>query len=309
MNAPAAAFDAQIIAVYGRDLLVRDAAGTELRARPKGRRMNVVCGDEVLCERDATHDEIAVVDTRPRKTALYRSNMRGEAEAIVANISQLFVVLAPKPAPDLFVVDRYVAAATSANIVATLVLNKQDLPIDDELRTALLAYQKAGYRTLRCSAKAGDGVDTLIESNAGSVAALVGQSGVGKSSLVRRLIPESQPAVGELDRDEEGRHTTTTSRMFDLPLGGHLVDSPGVRDFSPAIDKLDSRTLGFAEVDRLAPGCRFQDCQHIREPGCAVQKAAESRELDARRYESYRRMRRLYDELVKARGPKYRPQG
>ena len=309
MNAPAAAFDAQIIAVYGRDLLVRDAAGTELRARPKGRRMNVVCGDEVLCERDATHDEIAVVDTRPRKTALYRSNMRGEAEAIVANISQLFVVLAPKPAPDLFVVDRYVAAATSANIVATLVLNKQDLPIDDELRTALLAYQKAGYRTLRCSAKAGDGVDTLIESNAGSVAALVGQSGVGKSSLIRRLIPESQPAVGELDRDEEGRHTTTTSRMFDLPLGGHLVDSPGVRDFSPAIDKLDSRTLGFAEVDRLAPGCRFQDCQHMREPGCAVQKAAESRELDARRYESYRRMRRLYDELVKARGPKYRPQG
>ena len=309
MNAPAAAFDAQIIAVYGRDLLVRDAAGTELRARPKGRRMNVVCGDEVLCERDATHDEIAVVDTRPRKTALYRSNMRGEAEAIVANISQLFVVLAPKPAPDLFVVDRYVAAATSANIVATLVLNKQDLPIDDELRTALLAYQKAGYRTLRCSAKAGDGVDTLIESNAGSVAALVGQSGVGKSSLVRRLIPESQPAVGELDRDEEGRHTTTTSRMFDLPRGGHLIDSPGVRDFSPAIDKLDSRTLGFAEVDRLAPGCRFQDCQHMREPGCAVQKAAESRELDARRYESYRRMRRLYDELVKARGPKYRPQG
>ena len=309
MNAPAAAFDAQIIAVYGRDLLVRDAAGAELRARPKGRRMNLVCGDNVLCERDATHDEVSVVDARPRKTALYRSNMRGEAEAIVANISQLFVVLAPKPAPDLFVVDRYVAAATSANIVATLVLNKQDLPIDDELGTALLAYQKAGYRTLRCSAKAGDGVDTLIESNAGSVAALVGQSGVGKSSLIRRLIPESQPAVGELDRDEEGRHTTTTSRMFDLPLGGHLVDSPGVRDFSPAIDKLDSRTLGFAEVDRLAPGCRFQDCQHMREPGCAVQKAAESRELDARRYESYRRMRRLYDELVKARGPKYRPQG
>jgi ribosome biogenesis GTPase len=307
MNARAAAFEARIIAVYGRDLLVRDAAGTELRARPRGRRMGVVCGDDVLCEHDATHDEVIVVETRPRKTALYRSNLRGEAEAILANISQLFVVLAPKPTPDLFVVDRYVAAATSAHIVATLVLNKHDLAIGDELRTALDAYQKAGYRTLRCSAKAGDGVDALIESNASSVAALVGQSGVGKSSLVRRLVPQAEAEVGELDRDEEGRHTTTTSRMFDLPRGGHLIDSPGVRDFAPAIDRLDSRTLGFAEVEQLAPGCRFQDCQHMREPGCAVQKAAGSGALDARRYESYRRMRRLYEELVKARGPKYRP--
>src|SRR5689334_18626953 len=167
MNAPApAAFDARIIAVFGRDLLVRDATGAELRARPKGRRMSVVCGDDVLCERDPTHDEVIVTETRPRKTALYRSNLRGEAEAVVANVSQLFVVLAPKPAPDLFVVDRYVAAATSAHIVATLVLNKQDLPVDDELRTALTSYQKAGYRTLVCSAKAGGGVDTLIEASA-----------------------------------------------------------------------------------------------------------------------------------------------
>src|SRR5690242_3358537 len=141
MNTPDAAFDARIIAVYGRDLLVRDASGAELRARPKGRRMSVVCGDDVLCEHDPTHDEVTVVETRPRRTALYRSNLRGEAEAILANISQLFVVLAPKPAPDLFVVDRYVAAATSAHIVATLVLNKQDLPSDEELRTALAAYE------------------------------------------------------------------------------------------------------------------------------------------------------------------------
>ncbi|MEJ1964762.1 MAG: ribosome small subunit-dependent GTPase A [Gammaproteobacteria bacterium] len=306
MNSPTPSFEARIVAVFGRDLLVRDSAGTELRARPKGRRMDIVCGDDVLCERNVAHDEVTVVEARPRRTALYRSNTRGEAEPIVANISQLFVVLAPKPAPDLFVVDRYVAAATSAGIVATLVLNKRDLPMDDELRGALSAYEQAGYRTLTCSAKAGDGVDALIETNAGLVAALVGQSGVGKSSLVRRLIPQSQPEIGELDRDEEGRHTTTTSRMFDLPKGGHLIDSPGVRDFSPAIDKLDARTLGFAEVERLAPGCRFNDCQHMREPGCAVQKAAESGQLNARRYESYRRMRRLFEELTKARGPKYR---
>jgi ribosome biogenesis GTPase / thiamine phosphate phosphatase len=302
-------FDARVTAVFGRDLLVRDAGGAELRARPKGRKLNIVCGDDVRCERDAAHDQITVMEARPRRSALYRSNMRGEAEAVVANVSQLFVVLAPKPVPDLFVIDRYVAAATSGGIAATLVMNKQDLPIDDDLRSELASYEAEGYRTLTCSAKHDNGVDSLIEASAGSVAALVGQSGVGKSSLIRRLIPQSQAEIGELDRDEEGRHTTTTSRMFTLPGGGYLIDSPGVRDFAPAIEKLDSRTMGFAEVERLARGCRFQDCQHMREPACAVQKAVESGGMNPRRYESYRRMRRLFEELTKARGPKYRPPG
>jgi ribosome biogenesis GTPase / thiamine phosphate phosphatase len=305
MNPPAT-FDARIIAVYGRDLLVRDASGAALRARPRGRKMDLVCGDDVVCERDAAHDEITVVQAKPRQTALYRSNLRGVAEAIMANVSQLFVVLAPKPAPDLFVVDRYVAAATSGNITATLVLNKHDLPIDDELRAGLAAYESAGYRTITCSARAEQGLDALIQASAHQVAAFVGQSGVGKSSLVRRLIPQSEAEVGELDREDEGRHTTTASRMFDLPEGGHLIDSPGVRDFAPAIEALDARTLGFAEVARLAPGCRFQDCQHIKEPQCAVRAAVDSGALSARRFESYKRMRRLFDDLVKARGPKYR---
>jgi ribosome biogenesis GTPase len=302
-----ASFDACVIAVFGRDLLVRDAAGAELRARVRGRRLNVVCGDDVRCERDEAHGEVNVIEGRPRRTALYRSNVRGVAEPVVANVSRLFVVLAPKPAPDLFVVDRYIAAATSASIAATLVLNKRDLPRDDELKAELDAYASAGYRTIACSARSGEGVDELIDTSANAVAALVGQSGVGKSSLIRRLVPEAQVEVGELVREEEGRHTTTTSRMYDLPRGGQLIDSPGVRDFAPAIERLDARDMGFAEVARLAPECRFQDCQHMREPNCAVQAAAASGKLHPRRYESYRRLRRLYDELTKARGPKYRP--
>ena len=301
-----ASFDAQVIAVFGRDLLVRDAAGTELRARVRGRRLEVVCGDNVLCEPDAAHGEVNVVEGRARRTALYRSNVRGVAEPVVANVTRLVVVLAPKPAPDFFVIDRYLAAATSASIAGTLVLNKRDLPMDEDMRTELAAYDSAGFGTLTCSARAGD-VDALIEACANQVAALVGQSGVGKSSLVRRLVPNAKIAVGELVREEEGRHTTTTSRMFDLANGGRLIDSPGVRDFAPAIERLDSRDMGFTEVARLAPGCRFQDCQHIRAPNCAVRTASESGALHPRRYESYRRLRRLYDELTKARGPKYRP--
>jgi ribosome biogenesis GTPase len=94
--------------------------------------------------------------------------------------------------------------------------------------------------------------------------------------------------------------------MFDLPLSGNLIDSPGVRDFAPAVDRLDARSLGFVEVERLAPQCRFSDCRHMREPGCAVQGATENGGMSPRRYESYRRLRRLYEELTAARGPERR---
>lgn len=299
-------FEARVTATFGRHLLVRDASGNELRARPFGRGLNVVCGDAVRCTADPHHDEVHVVALIPRTTAVYRSNLRGATEPVVANLSQLLVVLAPLPVPDLFVVDRYLAAAASGGITGTLVVNKMELGLDDELRAQLDVYRAAGYRWLACSVRTHDGLDAVLESCAGQVTALVGQSGVGKSSLIDRLIPSAEVEVGALVREEEGRHTTTASRMFDLPQGGHLIDSPGVRDFAPAVDRLESRSLGFVEVERLSPGCRFSDCRHMREPGCAVRAALESGTFDARRYESYRRSRRLYEELLAARGPERR---
>ena len=299
--------DGRVIATFGRHLLVRDAGGRELRARPFGRNLIVVCGDDVRCRVDARHDEVHVVEVLPRRTALYRATVRGDAEPVVANLTRLLVVLAPLPAPDLFIVDRYLAAATAGGIAATLIVNKSDLGIDAALIAELAVYCAAGYGSITCSADTGLGVAELGAAvMPGAVAALVGQSGVGKSSLVRRLVPQAQVAVGELVRAEDGRHTTTAARLFDLPHGGALIDSPGVRDFAPAAAALDERTLGFIEVERLAPGCRFADCRHMREPGCAVRAAAEGGGLHARRYESYRRLRRLREELSAARGPQRR---
>ena len=299
-------FEARVTATFGRHLLVRDASGKELEARPFGRGLNVVCGDNVRCRPDPHHDEIHVVEIIQRRTALYRSNVRGATEPVIANLSRLMVVLAPLPVPDLFVVDRYLSAAESGGIAGLLVVNKIELGIDDELAAQLDVFTAAGYRWFPCSVKTGEGIDALLEVCAGQVAALVGQSGVGKSSLVDRLIPGAGVEVGDLVREEEGRHTTTASRMFDLPLSGNLIDSPGVRDFAPAVDRLDARGLGFVEVERLAPQCRFSDCRHMREPGCAVQAATESGGMSPRRYESYRRLRRLYEELTAARGPERR---
>ncbi len=301
-----ATFDARVIAAFGRHLLVQDGCGRTLKARPFGRDLGVVCGDEVRCRDDPRHGEVHVLEVLPRRTALYRSNARGGAEPVLANLTRLLVVIAPVPPPDPFVADRYLAAAESAGMAATLVLNKAELDIDAGLREQLAVYSAAGYPCMSASASTGAGIDALLAACAGQVAALVGQSGVGKSSLVRRLAPAAQVEIGGLVREEEGRHTTTASRVYELPGGARLIDSPGVRDFAPAVDHLDPRHLGFVEVARLAPGCRFGDCRHMREPGCAVRQAVESGSMDARRYESYRRLRRLADELTAARGPKQR---
>jgi ribosome biogenesis GTPase len=299
-------FDALVIATFGRHLLVRDAAARELKARPFGRGLVIVAGDNVLCRDDARNGETHVLELRPRRNALYRSNVRGGSEPIVSNLSQLLVVLAPNPKPELFVLDRYLAAATSGGISATLVLNKRELGIDSDLQKELDVYQSIGYDWLACSTRSGEGMDEVLGICAGETSALVGQSGVGKSSLISRFVPKADIEVGELVREEEGRHTTTASHLFDLPAGGSLIDSPGVRDFAPAIDRLDSGHLGFIEVARLSSECRFADCRHMREPACAVIAAVEAGSMHRRRYESYRRLRRLFEDLTEARGPQKR---
>ncbi|MFM8516940.1 MAG: ribosome small subunit-dependent GTPase A [Nevskiaceae bacterium] len=296
-------FEAQVIAAYGRHLQVRDATGACHDARPFGRKMQCVCGDRVRCEIDAAHGEVHVLDILPRTTVLSRSTLRGDGEAVVANLSVVVVVFAPRPSPDLFVVDRYLCAASSAGLRALVLLNKVDL-LEDVPATELTAsFSAAGYPVLHCSTTGSEDLGALRDALHDETAVFVGQSGVGKSSLIGALVPQAQLITGELDRDAEGRHTTTSSRLYDLAGGGHVIDSPGVRDFAPAIDMLEPRSLGFPEVDRLSVACRFQDCQHLREPACAVRDAAENGSFDARRYESYRRLRRLYAQLREARGP------
>jgi ribosome biogenesis GTPase len=291
---------AEVIATFGRQLLLEDGAGRALLARPRGRNLEIVCGDRVRCE--SSGDVTIAIDVLPRRSVLRRSNARGRPEALVANLTQLAPILAPVPKPDPFIIDRYLAAAASAGIDALLVLNKQDLPLPVSLLADLDAWRAAGYEVLQLSARDPTSLAGLRQRLAGEVTALVGQSGVGKSSLIRALARAAHEVeVGELMRSEEGRHTTTAARLFECTTGGRIIDSPGVRDFAPAIDDLRPPALGFAEVQALSRACRFQDCRHMQEPQCAVRVAVERGLLDARRYESYRRLRRLYDELWQKR--------
>jgi len=286
------------VITHGQRLRICTAEGVELPARAAQRRLRVVCGDWVRVSCDRQHGEMRVQALEPRRSALHRSNARGSAELIAANLSLLLAVVAPVPEPDLFIVDRYLCAAHSAGIDALVVLNKCELALDHApLRAGLAQLAAAGYRCLEVSAQQGSGLEQLRAALTDRSAMLVGQSGTGKSSLLRALLPGSQAVVGELARDLSGRHTTTATRLYTLAPGTELLDSPGVRDFAPAIDRLSRDTLGFPEIERLAAGCRFSDCLHLQEPDCAV-RAALGGQLSARRYESYRRLRRLYQRLA-----------
>lgn len=287
---------ARVTVTHRRLLHVRTEDGREAVARPARRELSIVCGDFVRCELDARHGELNVVAVEPRKSALYRTNARGGSELIAANLSLLLVVVAPLPRPDFFVVDRYLCAAQCGGLAAAVVLNKSELPVNGEIARELAAFSAAGYRCLRVSAQQEAATDELSAWLPDQTAMLVGQSGVGKSSLLRKLVPASDAPIGELIRDDEGRHTTTATRLYEVPGGGEIIDSPGVRDFAPAIDRLERSDLGFREIEALAPQCRFADCRHLHEPDCAV-RAAAGAAFSARRYESYRRVRRLYERL------------
>jgi ribosome biogenesis GTPase len=299
--------EALVLASHGASASLRLPDGSLVQARASGRKLQFVCGDRVLALDDARNGQWLVQRVLPRASQLRRTNMRGQPETVAANLGRLLVVVAPRPEPDLFLVDRYLAAAASAGLRATVIAGKSDLGYGPEQLAALAPFGEAsatGTPLLFCSARSGDGLDGLRDAIAGQRVMLVGQSGVGKSSLLRVLVPGVQADVGELMRDDQGRHTTSVSRLYDLPGGGSLVDSPGVRDFAPAPEDLDARTLGFAEVEQLAPGCRFADCRHFAEPGCAVRAAVADGSMSARRYESYRRLRRLRDDLVARAGPR-----
>jgi ribosome biogenesis GTPase len=297
---------AEVIATYGRHLLLRDATGARHKARPQRRQLEIVCGDRVQCVLQG--GELLATATLPRTTFLRRSTLRGRSEPLAANLTQLAVVLAPLPQPDLFLVDRYLSAAECAGLAALIVLNKSDIPEAGALREALTAHATLGYAVLSVTANAiGTGVQSLRVALRNATTILVGQSGVGKSSLTRLVTDEdSDIAIGELMREEEGRHTTTASRLYGCIDGGHIIDSPGVRDFAPAVDDLSATTLGFREVARLRDQCKFLDCRHMQEPACAVRAAVEAGTMDARRYESYRRLRRLYEQLWEQRSERER---
>ncbi len=278
---------------------LRLADGEEVEARIKGKRMRPVCGDRVSAEPIPNEDDWLITAIEERANALTRPNLRGDVEVLAANVDQLVVVAAPSPVPDWFVVDRYVAAAEQMGVRAAIVFNKTDLDGGAAQHAEMLAdYGKIGYPVLECSAVERSGLDALEALLSNQTAIIVGQSGVGKSSLINALLGGEEQRTAEISaKSGEGRHTTVNSVLLDLPGDGRVIDSPGVRDYAPAFESMAAVAAGFREIEAASHHCRFANCRHLREPGCAVKAGIEDETISARRYESYRRLLRLTEKL------------
>jgi ribosome biogenesis GTPase len=290
-----------VVASHGRQLDVEDEAGTRHACRLHGRDLRVVCGDRVGFGYAAAGDAQATVyELLPRSRLLQRLSGRGQAEPVVANLTQLLVVVSPQPSPDWDVVDRYFAGAEWASLPAALVLNKCDLPASTSaaLATELAAYVALGYPAISSSTRAAPGTDALRSRLRGAISVLVGQSGTGKSSLLNALVPTARAVTQEISAaSEEGRHTTTTSALHHLAGGGSLIDSPGVRDYAPPLPLARQIGEGYREIHAASAGCRFADCLHRAEPQCAVRAQVQTAggSITPRRYGSYLRLLELVD--------------
>jgi len=284
-----------VIAAYGRRGKLETKSGERLPYLVQGRRLRVVCGDHVDWVFD-DHGALAIVTgIAPRSNALERQPPgRPGTEVLAANLSLMIVVCAPKPEPDWFLVDRYLCSGELMGCRLLLASNKSDLEEPGHNQEIMLHdYERIGYTCLSVSAQANRGISTLHDALRDQTGILVGQSGVGKSSLINRLVPGADIAIGPISAStQEGTHTTTASAIHDLPGGGRLIDTPGVRDFVPAIPEPRSVQAGFPEILAAADQCRFGDCRHLREPQCGVKDAVQSGTVTQRRYESYKRLLR-----------------
>ncbi|HZE44728.1 MAG TPA: ribosome small subunit-dependent GTPase A [Steroidobacteraceae bacterium] len=285
-----------VLASFGRGVLVQTATGL-VRCGLKGRKLRVVCGDRVIWGYPPSADGPQVESIEPRRNLIERIDSRGRAEPVAANIDKLAIVVAPEPATDWFLVDRYWAGAVLKDLQALIIVNKKDLGTD-ALETQLGEYRKLSLTCIEVSCQSGEGIADLERLLTGSVSLLVGQSGVGKSSLVNALAPEAAAQTAELTRDAEGRHTTTTARWYQLDPASAIIDAPGVRDFAPPAHLVRAAERGFVEIHERSVQCRFKDCRHMEEPGCAARTAVINQQISARRYESYRRLCRLYEKLT-----------
>jgi ribosome biogenesis GTPase len=283
---------ALVTATFSQRMRLRLDDGSEVNGRLKGKTMRPVCGDLVETSAIENEPDWLITNILPRKNELSRPDRRGRVEILAANIDLIAVVTADAPAADWFIVDRYLAAAELIDASALVIFNKTDLGSPAESsEIALATFAEIGYTTLRCSAKSGEMLDELQQHIGNKTAIIVGQSGVGKSSLINFLVKDAEQQTAKLSQSTgEGRHTTVNSVMWSLPGGGTVIDSPGVRDYAPAIASPDLVARGFREIEDFAQDCRFANCRHLREPDCAVKSAVESEAVSERRYESYRRL-------------------
>ena len=286
---PSALHDGQIVASFGRRCLVELADSSTLDCVTRGRRGTLACGDRVTVARSAGGQGV-IEAVAPRATLLYRSD-RARQKLVAANVTQTVIVVAPVPAFHEDLVNRCLAAAEHGGMAALIALNKVDLPQAPAALRSLELYRGLGYRVVALSAKRDLG--PLVPHLKGQTSVLVGQSGMGKSTIINGLLPAAAVRVAEISAAlDSGRHTTTHTRLYHLDEASHVIDSPGMQLFG--LHHLEGPELAdaFVEFRPWLGQCRFRDCHHVTEPGCAIAAACDKGRISARRLASYRGLAR-----------------
>ncbi len=279
----------RVVTRYGAELIVLNEQNESIRCTARRKFENIACGDQV-CWQSSKHGNAIVTSILPRKNALTRPDRRGQPKAIAANVDQIIIVCSWLPKPSWMLVDQYMIAAHLIGAEALLVINKADL--SEQYATekdwqALREYESIGYKIIQTNALIGKGIAEIQQGLAHKTSIFVGQSGVGKSSIIGQVLPDLDIKIGEISQSGEGKHTTTTADLYRVMGDGFVIDSPGVRDFALANADAEAIRNGYREFEHYASLCRFNNCTHTHEPRCQVKLAAENGDIPAGRYRRY----------------------
>lgn len=286
---PPSPLDGLIVASYGRRYLVEVPEQGNFDCVTRGRRSDLACGDRVAVAPSAPGQGV-IEATGPRTALLYRSDASRQ-KLIAANVTQIIVVVAAVPPYHDDLVNRCLAAAEHGAMAALIVLNKADLPESAAAFDSLELYRQLGYRVLALSAKRD--VQPLRPLLQDHLSVLVGQSGMGKSTIINRLLPQAAARTEEISRAlGSGRHTTTHVRLYHLDATSHVIDSPGMQEFGLHHLDLDDMARAFIEFRPFLGRCRFRDCRHLGEPDCALASACADHGISKRRLAAYRALAR-----------------
>ncbi len=278
-----------VIGAYGKRYDVELADGRQIGCVTRGKRSDLACGDRVTVGLTAA-DAGVVESVEPRSSLLYRSNAH-RSKILAANVSQIVIVLAAVPSFYEGLLNRCLVAAEAAGIRALIVLNKADLPESAAALRQLAPYAALGYPLLPLSAL--QDASPLLPRLAGQRSVLVGQSGMGKSTLVNALLPDAAARTREISAVlDSGKHTTTAARLYRLDAGSDLIDSPGLQEFGLHHLDRDALEHAFTEFRPYLGRCRFNDCRHLHEPDCALRQAAQDGKIGENRLQSYHRLLR-----------------